>query len=239
MRRFSSWKLSVISGLLFSAMSANVYAGDIKEAVSGKTFKDTIEVWGKSWVATGTAIRIKSVMGIKAKVYAMAFYMEKDAAALALASWKGSATASDDAKLYKAILDCDCARGVELTFLRDIEGPKAKEAFLESAGIELKALYGITSEDAAVKDDMAKLGEFLNYNVKDGNKLKFYFSKKGSISATGVGGTLTIKNGKLGKALLASWIGTSARFTEDANLPVLKKGLVSNLSAIYAATPAP
>jgi Chalcone isomerase-like len=233
MRRFSSLKLSILSALLLTAISANVYAGDLKEPKSGKTFKDTIEVWGKSWVATGTGIRIKSVVGIKAQVYAAALYLEKDAAATALAAWKGSTTAADDAKLFKAIIDCDCGRGVELTFLRDIEGPKAKDAFIESAGIELKALYGISADDASVKDDMAKLGEFLNYNVKENNKLKFYFSKKGSISATGVGGTLTIKNSKIGKALLASWLGSSSRFTEDATLVTLKKGLVSNLSAIY------
>jgi hypothetical protein len=245
MRRFSSL---IISGLMLAAMSAGVYAGEIKEPKTGKTFADSQEVWGKTWVATGTGLRIKSVLGIKAQVYAMAFYVEKSAGAAAstaadgtavpagsLSAWKGvaPATAQEDAALFKAMLNCDCARGVELVMLRDVEGPKIRDAFLESTGIELKAQFGIGADDASVKDDLAKLGEFLNYNVKEGNKMKFFVSKKGSLSATGVGGTLTIKNAKVSKALLASWLGTSSRFTEDATLVALKKGLVSNIEALY------
>jgi hypothetical protein len=244
MRR--SWKVSILSSLLAFAMATSVSA--IEEPKTKKTFSDTQEVWGKTWVATGTGLRIKSVGPIKAQVYAMALYIEKDAGADAgtdaagaatpagsLNAWKGvdGSKAKDDAKLFKAILDCNCGRGVELTFLRDIEGPKAKDAFIESVTIELKANFGLSADDASVKDDMAKLGDFLNYNVKTGNKLKFFFSKKGSVSATGVGGSLTIKNGKLGKALLASWIGTSSRFSDDATLVELKKGLVSNIGALY------
>jgi hypothetical protein len=233
MRR--SWKFSVLSGFLAFVMSASVYAGDLKEPKTGKTFVGSQEVWGKTWVGIGTGVRIKKVVGISAQVYAMALYIEKDAAAGDLAKWNGTdaSKAQEDKDLYKAILNCACGRGVEITFLRDIEGPKIKEAFLEATGIELEATAGIKADDASVKDDMTKLGEFLDYNVKTNNKLKFFFSKKGSISAVGVGGSLTIKNPKLAKALLASWVGSSSRFSSDATLATMKKGLVSSIGELY------
>lgn len=238
--RFRTLKITAITGALLAAMSATVYAGNLTEPKTGKSFVDSVKPWDKDWAATGTALRIKSVPVIgKVQVYAMAFYLEKEGGSAALASWKGSdgkidvSKAQGDTKFYDAIINCECGRGSELVFLRDIDGPKVRDAFLESTGLELQARFGIKADDPSVKADMDKLGEFLNYNVVAGNKLKFYVSKKGSISATGVGGSLVVKNAKVGKALLASWLGSSKRFSEDSTLADLKKNLVGSINNIY------
>jgi hypothetical protein len=66
----------------------------------------------------------------------------------------------------------------------------------------------------------------LNYDVAVGSQFKFYFSAGGSLSATGPGGSLTIKNPKVAKGLLGVWIGSSPVQTD------IKPGLVSSANAL-------
>ncbi len=237
---FSALKKLTLSLAILSLMATSAFAGSVTESKTGKSFADSQEVWSKPWSLIGVAGRIKSVAGlVNAKVYAIGFYMEKEAGATALSGWKGAdgkidiSKAHSDSKLYNAIINCDCGRGVDIVFVRDIDGPKIRDTFVEAVTAELKDQFNTSAEDASVKDDMTKLATFLNYNVSTGSNLKFYVSKKGSLSATGAGGQLTVKNAKIAKALLATWFGKSSRFGGDSNLQELKKGAINNINNIF------
>lgn len=215
-----------------SAPPAHAGGETLTEPSSKKTFAAEQTVWGKRWVAIGTGLREKYGFD----VYAIAYYVEQERGAPALQAWLDGAGKSynsggkvDIAKakgadaLGKLFQECACGRGVEIKFVRSVAGPDIVKSTIEALEKRLGPL-----DTPELKDDIQQLQDFLNYDISAGGQLKFYISAGNSLSATGPGGALKLKNPTLAKALLGNWAGPKP-VQED-----MRQGLLSNVNALLA-----
>jgi hypothetical protein len=201
-----------LAGSLLLSFAAPAFAGDLKDAETGKSFVGEQTIWGKAWRAVGVGAREK--LGFN--VYAIALYVEVERGKPAIEP----NIAGGGEALYKSILNCSCGRGVEIKMARAVSGPDIKAAFIDG----LKLNLDTTAAD--VKDDVTKLGDFLNYDVAANGQYKFYVSAGGNLSATGPGGSVTIKNAKVAKALLSNWLGAKNVQAD------IKPALIANISEL-------
>jgi hypothetical protein len=223
-------RIALLSGALFATLSTAALAGaKLTDPETGESFAGSQTVWGKEWVGVGVGTREKYTLN----VYSMALYVEKERGAPALKAYLDGAgkayntggkidisKARADSKLALSIVECACGRGVDIRFVRAVAGPDIKKSTLEGLARQ------IDINGADVKDDMQKLGDFLNYDAKVGTTLKFYFSAGGKLSLTGPGGDLKLANPKINRALLSNWIGPN-HLQDD-----LRDGLLSKVNTL-------
>jgi hypothetical protein len=160
--------------------------------LAGVTMPETLSVGDKTIKLNGLGLRKKVMF----KVYVGGLYLE---------------TPSKDAA---AILASDQARAVRMTFLRDVDKGKMKDAFVE--GFEANAKEKATAQKAAVE----KLYELIP-DMKEGQTLSFsYLPGKGTTVSHGDKALGLIEGKEFAEALFALWLGPKPP-SED-----LKKGML-------------
>jgi hypothetical protein len=160
--------------------------------LAGVTMPETLSVGDKTIKLNGLGLRKKVMF----KVYVGGLYLE---------------TPSKDAA---AILASDQARAVRMTFLRDVDKGKMKDAFVE--GFEANAKEKAAAQKAAVE----KLYELIP-DMKEGQTLSFsYLPGKGTTVSHGDKALGLIEGKEFAEALFALWLGPKPP-SED-----LKKGML-------------
>jgi hypothetical protein len=162
-----------------------------KELV-GVTMPETLAVGDKTLKLNGLGLRKKAIF----KVYVGGLYLE---------------TPSKDAA---AILASDEAKAVRMTFLRDVDKSKLKDAFVE--GFENNAKEKAAAQKAAIE----KLYSLIP-DMKENQTLSFtYVPGKGTTVSLGEKELGLIEGREFSEALFALWLGPKPP-SED-----LKKGML-------------
>jgi hypothetical protein len=160
--------------------------------LAGVNMPDTLSVGDKTLKLNGLGLRKKVMF----KVYVGGLYLE---------------TPSKDAA---AILASDQAKAVRMSFLRDVDKGKMKDAFVE--GFEANA----KEKAAAQKASIEKLYSLIP-DMKEGQTLSFsYLPGKGTTVSLGDKALGLIEGKEFAEALFALWLGPKPP-SED-----LKKGML-------------
>ena len=195
-------RLAATAAIIALAITTPGWAQDeVTEPKSGVKFN----VERDDMALLGTALRIKKIAFIKAKVYAVGFYVSKQALAGPLAAHKGKLGTPE---FYNDLVWGDFPKQVVLKFTRDVGQKKIQDAMRE-------ALEGT---------DKTLLDQFVSYfpEVKDGQECTLRWAKGGTLETIMVGQAKPpLESKDFAAALFNIYVGTKP-LQDD-----IKQGLVS------------
>ncbi|MHC4429103.1 MAG: chalcone isomerase family protein [Planctomycetota bacterium] len=201
-------------------------ADTITEPETERTFKTVLN--GKSpevqLVCTGVACRKKTTFA--AKVYAIAHWIDGNAAEGALASWKGK-TAEElrgDQGFYDALCSADIEKRFMLIFVRNVSGKQVREGFEDSLVLAYPdgKLPQVAKDFLALFQAKLKKGESIQIRSLPGGIVEVYDRR--------------IRLGKLGPDpafATAVWQMYFQEKVVDDHLAVVKKDLISRIDALW------
>lgn len=157
---------------------------------------------------TGAGIRKKKVLFLKVDVYVAAHYLD------------ASVTLQPESPM-ESVTKAK-AKVMELTFLRDVDSKKIRDAFMGSL-----TKNEVDLESAAVKEVLAKL----TFDMKEKQKLVLVGQGTGSqesLTFEAPTGTMTVKGPSIASNFWRIWFGTP----DDGGLEDLKELLVGKISGL-------
>ena len=156
----------------------------------------------------GTAIRTKTIFGVK--VYAMGYYVEPAGAAKALAKWKGKkhAELTKDGALFGALLKDGFGRSMRLVMTRNVDADDMRDAFEDEIRPRVKRI----AKDWNMLGGEKALDQFRGFfeldKLRKGTELVFTWMPGGKLH-TSISGVVkpTIENEALCWSLFDIWLG--------------------------------
>jgi hypothetical protein len=162
----------------------------------------------------GTGLRIKKILFIHAKVYAVALYVSDEALKGPLLAYKGKESTP---QFFDELTSGDFQKRLVLRFVRDVGASRVQDAMREAL---------------ADRTDKTLLDRFVSYfpEVKDGQECVLEWAKGGILETTMVGQTKPpIESKAFSTALFGLYVGAQP-LQED-----IKQGLVSRVPQLLAA----
>jgi hypothetical protein len=180
--------VAVVTALALVAVAAPLTAQQYQEPKSKVAF----DVEKGDMVLLGAGLRIKKILFVKAKVYAVAFYVDKAAVEGPLAPFKGQ-PASD--ALRRELQDGDFPKELVLHFVRDVGQGKIQDAMREAL------------EEGT---DPKVLDQFISYfpEVKHGQRCTLRWASGGTLETVMAGQEKpAISNQALAEKLFGLYVG--------------------------------
>ena len=202
--------------------------GKIVEKQTKRSFDavvDGAEV-GRTLTCTGVGCRKMTAFGVK--IYAAAHWIDATGAVQALGSWTGRSPAqlAGDQSFYDAVASADFEKRIRLVFVHEATGKQISEGFEDSLKISYRTLPPEAKEFLDMLNAKLKVGDAVEIRWLAGGTIEVYEKDKriGVIE----------KNAKFAAAVWKMWFGEKLA---DGHLKTLKKELIGNISAVWAAPP--
>jgi hypothetical protein len=162
----------------------------------------------------GVGLRIKKILFVTAKVYAVGLYVSDEAVKGPLAAYKGKESSPE---FFNELVTGDFEKRLVLKFVRDVGQSRVQESMREAL---------------APRTDKTLLDRFVSYfpEVKTGQECVLHWAQGGTLKTKMVGAEKPpIENKGFSTALFGLYVGTQP-LQED-----IKQGLVSQAAQLLAA----
>mmetsp|Transcript_25312 Transcript_25312/g.35348 ORF Transcript_25312/g.35348 Transcript_25312/m.35348 type:complete len:290 (+) Transcript_25312:45-914(+) len=173
----------------------------------------------------GVGIRLKKVVGVNFKVYAVGFYVNPAGARSALRAHQGESLESlrKNERFYSKLTNpSNFRKTLELRFLRSVGKEKLVDTFNEGLAVRMRKALG-TQGVAIVKDFVQHFGD-----MKSGETLIFHIEKGALSIKVPNKSSVKFSSPELASSMLDLYFGLKPTVGED-----LKKNLIERVPALW------
>jgi len=193
-----------------------------------KTSFDAVVDGAESGVTlTCTGVGCRKMTAFNVKVYATANWIDAAGAAQALGAWKGRSAAqlTADQSFYDALSTADVEKRIRMVFVHKATGKQVSEGFADSLNI----IY-----DKKLPPKAQKFLNVLSAKLKVGDAVEIRWLPGGTIELYEKDQRVGVieKDPAFAADVWKIWFGEKLA---DAHLETLKKELVGNIAAVWAA----
>ena len=219
----------LMTGVVLASVATAIAAhsnGKIVEKETKRSFDAVVDgaEAGRTLICTGVGCRKMTAFGVK--IYAAAHWIDTAGAASALSSWKGRSAAqlAGDQSFYDALSSADFEKRMRLVFVHKATGKQVSEGFEDSLKISYRTLPPEAKKFLDMLEAKLSVGDAVEIRWLPGGTIEVYEKDKriGVIE----------KNAKFADAVWKMWYGEKLA---DGHLKTLKKELLGNISAVWAA----